>query len=555
MTPPSERRPWIWDAAALGLYTLVAVLLIWHFEPLTAKLEGIGNDPIDCLWFLDWWPWATAHHLDPLHCELVWQPLGVYLAWVTGVPLLSLLGWPLTLLGGPALAYNMFSITAPVGAAFTAYLLCRRVSGQAGPAIIGGFLFGYSSYVMAQEQATLNLSVVLLVPLMLLVVLRRLDDEMSRLAFAGWAALLLICQFLICMEVAATSLVFGGIAWLFALLYLPARKNVLWRLVVDALAAGPAVAAAVSPFLISMARHPGFVGHPVLWPYYYTIDLASLVIPTRMTALGGAAFAGISEHFSANAQERGGYIGLPLLALVWFYARQSGRTPQGRLLLVCFAVFVLLSLGPQVWIAGHFTALFTPWALFVHLPLLGTALPARFALYSALALALIASCWLASAPAGKAGAGRWGLAVLACLFLLPRPHPWFAVPQSVFFQPGRVQAVLGKQPRLLVLPFTGGSAWQQESGFAYAQTGGYLGFPPLPMQHYRAVFELFANYQEPGFLDDVRTFCGATQTQYVVAGPGTPPVLTAALDRLDWVRRRVDDVTIYMVPAAPSPHV
>jgi hypothetical protein len=549
MIPPSERAGWPTHLKAFCIYTALAALLIWHFEPLTKKLEGIGTDPIDCMWFLDWWPWAISHHMNPLHAALVWQPLGVYLAWITGVPLLSFLGLPLTLLGGPAMTYNIFSITAPVGAAFTAYLLCLRVSGRPAAATLGGFLFGFSSYVMTEELATLDLSVVLLVPLMLLLVLKRLDDEVGRLAFALWGALLLSCQFLIGMEVAASSLVFGGIAWLFALLYMPPRRKLLVRLVVDALAAAPLVVLAVSPFLISMARHPHVVKHPAFWPYYFTVDLASLVLPTPMIALGGAAFAGLSGHFSGIAQERGGYIGLPLLAIAWSYARQAGRTAQGRLLIVCFGVFVLLSLGPQLWVCGYITALPAPWVLFVHLPLLGDALPARFALYSALALALITSLWLASAPPGKAATPRWALAALACLFLLPRPHPWFAVPQAAFFEPGRVQAVLGPNPRLLVLPLTDGpSAWQVESRFSFSETGGYLGYPPAQMQHYRAVLPLFSNYQDPSFLDDLSVFCAGTHTQYVVAGPGTSAALISALGRLNWPARRVDDVIIFTVP-------
>jgi hypothetical protein len=357
------------------------------------------------------------------------------------------------------------------------------------------------------------------------------------------------------MEIAATSLLFGGIAWALALLYMPERRRVLLRLVPDALAAAPLVILTVFPFLISMARHPDFVNHPALWPYYFTVDLASLVLPAGITALGGSALAGVSQHFSGVAQERCGYIGLPLLALAWCYARHEGRKAQGRLLVVCAGVFVLLSLGPQIWILGRLTPLVTPWILFVHLPLLGAALPARFALFSALVLAMIAANWLSGAPPGHLGAKHWALAFAACLFLMPRPHPWFPVPHSVFFEPGRVQEVLGPDPRLLVLPFAingPSSAWQQESGYSYLQTGGYLGFPPAPMQHYRAVLELFENFQPPDFLRDFTAFCVGTRTQSVIVGSGTSAALTAALTRLNWSHRRVDDVTIYTVPAPPG---
>jgi hypothetical protein len=554
MTPPSERKAWAWHLAALSVYAALTIILIWHFEPLTAKLEGAGDDPIDCLWFLDWWPWAIAHHLNPLHCTLVWQPLGVYLAWVTGVPLLSLLGWPLTLLGGPALTYNFFSITAPLGAAFTAYLLCLRVSGRPVPAIIGGYVFGFSSYEMAEELGTLTLSVTLLVPLLLLVVLKRLNGEVSRLRFAVAGALLLSCQFLIGMEVAATSLVFGGIAWTLALYYMPDRRAVLVRLVADALPAAALVALFVSPFLISMARHPDYVNHPAVWPYFFTADLLNLVVPTKLTAIGGSAFAGVSKHFCGGPQEHCAYIGLPLLAIVVWYGRAAGGAGCGRLLVACFGLFVLLSFGPFLWVAGHFTGLALPGLLLAHLPLLNAALPTRFAMFSSLVLALMTSCWLAGASPGRAGWGRKLLAGVGCACLISQPHPWFAVPRSAFFQPGRVEAVLGPNPRVLVLPFSingPSSAWQQESAFSFAQTGGYLGFPPRAMQQYPAVQDLFDNMPGPHFPVDLRAFCFATHTQYVVAGPGTLPPLQAALEGLAWPETAVDDVKIFKVIQAP----
>jgi hypothetical protein len=293
------------------------------------------------------------------------------------------------------------------------------------------------------------------------------------------------------------------------------------------------------------------VNHPAVWPYFFTTDLANIVIPTKLTALGGSAFADISKHFAGGAQEQGGYIGLPLLAIAWAYAREAPRTGLRRLLLVCLGVFVALSFGPGLWIGGHYTAIALPWALFVYLPLLGAALPARFAIFSALVLAIIATLWLAGAPAGRAGKGRYVLAILACVALLTRPHPWFAVPRADFFQPGRVQAALGPHPRLLLLPFSingPSSAWQQESRFSFSQTGGYLGFPPAAMQHYKAVQELFGNSWGGDFPADFTAFCAGTATQFVVAGPGTPAGLLAVLARLNWQRRQIDDVTVFTVP-------
>jgi len=114
-----------------------------------------------------------------------------------------------------------------------------------------------------------------------------------------------------------------------------------------------------------------------------------------------------------------------------------------------------------------------------------------------------------------------------------------------------LQAVLGPNPRILILPFSingPSSFWQQENGFGFTQTGGYLGFPPAPMQKYPAVGEMFGNVMGRNFLQDFSTFCLATHTQYIVVGAGANPAMVSALAALDWQTQKIDDVIVYKVP-------
>jgi hypothetical protein len=137
------------------------------------------------------------------------------------------------------------------------------------------------------------------------------------------------------------------------------------------------------------------------------------------------------------------------------------------------------------------------------------------------------------------------------MVLLPRPHPWQQIPTLRFFEPGVLQAALGPHPRILILPFGihgPSSFWQQENGYGFSQTGGYLGFPPAPMQHFIAVGDLFGNLMEPGFLPSFTQFVESTHTQFVVEGPGTPPRLAQALQTLQWQQRQINDVTVLTVP-------
>lgn len=532
---------------ALTLYAVIADLVMVHGASLMHELSGVGSDPFDSTWFLAWWPYALTRHIDPFFTSLIWYPTGVSLLWVTSVPLLSFLGWPLTATFGPVLTYNLLIVTAPVFSAWSAYFLCRHVSRNFAAALVGGFLFGFSTYETSQSIGALNLTIIFCVPLLLLVVLKRLDDELSRPAAVALAALLLLAQFLIAIEIFATVFVFGGLAWILALLYLPDRRAALWRLAIDGLYVAPFVVLPLVPLLVLMARHAGLVSHPAAWVYVFTVDLFSLFVPSGLN-LFGAPLVSISKHFASVPQEQDAYLGLPLILLLVLFARAEGRQPQGRYLVACLLVCVILSFGPRLWVDGHFTAVVLPWALLMHLPMLGAALTGRFALYTALAGAIIAAIWLASSPQRH---WRFGLAAFACIMLLPAPHPWRPVPYSIFFAPGRVQELLGPNPRLIVLPYSrhgASSLWQVQNNFGFTEVGGYLGFPPMPAQSYKAVMQLFGGQYDPDFGADFIAYAQDSSAQYVIAGPGTDAQLLRLIASFGWPARQVDDVTIFTVP-------
>jgi hypothetical protein len=550
MTPQGERG-WRWHIGAFCLYTAFAILFVDHGPSLTANILGRGADSSIFIWCLAWWPWAVAHHLSLFHTNLMWQPVGVYTPWVTSIPLLALLGLPVTWIAGPVLSYNLLVIASPALAAWCAYRLCLYVSQSVPAALIGGYLYGFSAYEMSQDLSALNLAFSIFVPLLLLAVLRRLNDEIGRARTVALATLLLVAQFLVSVEVFALVFVFGGMAWLFALLYLPARRAALRRLFVDGLITGVFVTLLLSPWLFTMAAHAHYLNLPTIWPYYFTADLANLLLPGAFSLLGGGLFHHMDAHLLGDFQEQDSYLGLPLVIILVLFFRRQRKTPSGRFLLAVLLACLIASFGPRLWVYGVFSNIALPWEVFVHLPLLGAAIPARFALFVALATAIIAALWMAQ-PA-RAG-WRFGLGVAACLALVPKPHPVMKIPHSAFFQPGRVQAVLGPNPRLLILPFAingASSFWQQESGFSFTQAGGYLGFPPAAMQIYPAVHGLFGGSVPDA--EQIKTFALATATQYIIAGPGTSAALLAALAQLHWKMQQTDDVTIYTVPGQNDP--
>jgi hypothetical protein len=544
-------RHWRGAVLAALLYTALSWLLFCHGASLTRHIFGYGADPCLIIWFLAWWPWAATHHALALHTHLLWQQPGLNVAWTTNVPLLALMALPVTLSAGSLAAFNLLALAAPASAAWAAYVLCRGLGAKSWAAFCGGLVFGFSSYVAAQSFDHLNLTFCAAVPLAVLVALRRLRGEAGRVATVLWLGLLLGGQFLISEEVLATFCLFAAIAFVLAYAVERGRRPDLRALILDIMLAAPLALLPAAPFLLAMAEGTHDIAHPAGWAGFFSIDALNFMLPTEGSWLGGRMFVSMSKHFSGALDEQAGYLGLPVLAVLGVILCDAALRRMLWLPLTMLGIALLAALGPRLHIGGHETGVFLPWAIVTRLPLLHAALPARCMLYAFLALAIVLSLWLSARP----GRGRVLAGFCICLSLLPAPHPAWPSPVSVFFRPGREQQVLGPSARLLILPFgiNGASSfWQAENGFGFTQIGGYLGYPPDWAQHDPAIMQLFSGKLEPNFIADFIRLCQVRQAQYVVQGPGTEPVLSAALASLHWNAQKIDDVTIYTVPQVTS---
>ncbi|MGP8027166.1 MAG: hypothetical protein ACLPJJ_10700, partial [Acidocella sp.] len=149
---------------------------------------------------------------------------------------------------------------------------------------------------------------------------------------------------------------------------------------------------------------------------------------------------------------------------------------------------------------------------------------------------------------------RWeyalGFAALSCVLLLPDVHDIKPIPRLKFFEPGRVQQILGPAPRLLVLPGQAEVAsayWQAENHFGFTNAEGLPGFPPSVVLANPTILYLNFGLKSSHLDYDMQKYCRTTKTQYVVAGPDTPPELLSLMSELGWPWRQVDDVTIFTV--------
>ncbi|HVA83358.1 MAG TPA: hypothetical protein VNF28_00505 [Candidatus Binataceae bacterium] len=560
------RRPRL---AALSIYLGFSALIFAraaapHF---TTIYLGRGIDQAFFIWCLVWWPYAIAHHLNPFISKLIFAPTGFNLTWSTSIPLLSLLALPLTATVGPITAFNLLSVACPALAAWTAFLLCHSLTERFGPALLGGYIFGFSSYMLAQIfGGHLSLLAAFLVPLAVHLALARLRGRIGRRAFTLELLALATAQFLIATEILATMTIFGALA--LAAAWAMGERDLRRRiaeLAAPILLAYLGMAILVSPYLYYLFA--GFRTTPIYSPSWHSTDLLNFLVPTRTVALGSAIglFRRVSAGFTSDAAEQAAYVGLPLLALAAWFTLERRRTLEARLLGLMLMIIAVAAMGPRLHVAGQ-SYFKLPWSLLHRAPLIDQALPLRFTVYLFLTLAVIAARWLAAPPRSGLTRATVGALVFVSLFPNPSARVW-AEPDSVAPPPGFFTAetyrhYLAPGEIVATLPYAWGEAdvcmlWQALSGMYFRLAGGY---PPLsPGSFLRWPIVRSANQLAtiPDPADQWKAFAASHQVTAVLRGdnplpsefPSIDPIV-AALAASDAPVVATGGITLYRVPPA-----
>ena len=165
----------------------------------------------------------------PPRCEPVRHardlgPDGVNLAWTTSVPGLAVLFAPVTLLAGPVAAYNVAAVLMPALAAWTCFLLCRHLTRSTWSSLIGGYLFGFSSYMLGQQEGHLHMTSVFLIPLIALVLVCFVQGTIDRRQLTVRLGLLLAAQLTFSTEIFFTVTIAIATATVLAYLVAPQSR-------------------------------------------------------------------------------------------------------------------------------------------------------------------------------------------------------------------------------------------------------------------------------------------------------------------------------------------
>ncbi len=458
------------------------------------------GDPNAFTWFFAWWPHAVLHGLNPFITHAIFAPGSYNLAWVTSVPGPSLLMAPVTLAFGPVVAWNVLTLMAPAIAAWTAFLLCRHLVHATAPSLVGGYIFGFSPYMLTMLQGSPNLYLVALVPVLALLVIRRVEGSIRERSFLILTALALALQALASLEILLTTTVFGAIALLSGFAVLPDKRPALLRTGKLLLGAYAASAVLISPMLYSMAFHSYTA--PAQSVAAFALDLASWFVPGPvMEVVHSHRLSGAPSYYGGP-----GYLGIPLAIIALAYAWRYFHRRSARLAMICLVVPAVASLGGRLIIAGSSTAVGLPWSVFAELPGLSRAVPQRFPLFTFLALAVIVAMWLA----WHVSLARWALALFAVAFIVPdigsRAWRYTLPPTPGFFTSGRYHHYLRASDRVLLFPIIDGERWQAEAGFGFKLAGGYVGAFPASYKRYPIFAGLITGFLPSDYEYQLRRF-------------------------------------------------
>ena len=447
-------------------------------------------------WLLSWTPYAIAHGHNPLFSTWTNYPVGVNLAQNTNMPLLAVIGAPITVLISPIASYNLLLWLAFPASAIAMYEVVRRWTGSRLAAILAGLLYGFSAYVVGQGYGHVMLSFVPLPPIYFYqlhkVVVRRSGRPYREGAALG---LILVAQYLISAEIMVTLLLMTLIGML---LYFAADRHSITRDGLRYMAGGLAAAALV---LVALLSYP--LWFAVFGRQHFAEPVRGVDNPDHGLALGpilptGAqAFSPLLWKYGHRLDPLSGqYLGIPLITLlallvIWF------RRNRAMILVVSLAVVAfVLSLGLHLGWLRPGRSIPLPFTLVARIPWLNNLLPARLSLYVALFVAVAIALGIAGLltptnphrgehpqvrqrrPARYRILGVAILVPLAIVALIPS-WPYAAARSSVpyFFRSAQVKEVpVGST--ILTYPFpqypqNQAMAWQAVSGMRFKEVGTY----------------------------------------------------------------------------------
>ena len=513
-----------------------------------------GGDPEFYVWFINWWPFALSHGLNPFITTYAWSTSGINLAWLTSMPSIALLFAPLTYIIGAQATFNIIALLSPALAATACYALVYYLTRKVIGSLFAGYIFGFSSYELGQLLGHTQLYFIAAIPLVVLLVILRINKKFKRWPFIIALAILESFEFQASLEIFATAALLAAISLITFYLAAPKEtKTAIMSSSIDIALSLIPFTIITSPYIYYLLTSIRSLPQQMAPATVYSADILNFIIPTPITRIGRALFSNIASHYTGNYSEEGAYLGAPLLLIIYHFTIVRWNEKYTISLFSLFLIVAIFSLGDFLHVNGVITHIPMPWWIVSHFPLMNSALPLRLSVYTSLIGAVIVGLWLAKSRSKYSSAFKYGAALLSCTMLSPNMHMynWSKPHIPQVFSKKYIGSVLTKKENILILPYGSGTYEQYASGMFFSQYGNYLGFNPMAFKNhpYPAVFPLQNGIVPPSFIYDMESFCVKHKIKKIFATKGTNIHVVDALYRLGWAKSNVGGTAIFTVPA------
>jgi hypothetical protein len=358
----------------LALSLVVWVNLWTHDMRWTTVDLRRATDAPTFIWFLEWPVHAILGGHNPLFSAAMFPPVGISLLSNTGVLLIGLVLSPITYFFGPVLSLNIALILSPALSALAMFVLIRRWVRWQPAAFVGGFMYGFCSFIMVSLlNGQLHQGLAIFPPL----IVALLDSILIRQKRNPYAqglllALAVVGQFFIATEQLLMLAVMSTLGLVGLLVYGRITRQLTpgrIRYVVRALVTTTVVAVLVLgyPSWLALAGPAHFQGR--VWSF----DMSAM-------------HSSLSHVFLLNtSNQNGGWnqtfvgFGIGLVAVLGLLAHRRNRQLWffGYVALIA----TVLSFGSS--------SSFAPWGLVAHVKVLESVIPMRFSFFALFSMSVM----------------------------------------------------------------------------------------------------------------------------------------------------------------------
>ena len=243
-----------------------------NISDLKTKFFIPSSDPEFFTWLLNWWPYSVVHHLNLFQTNYIWFKHGYNVLWLTSSPFLGFLMAPVTLLFSAVVSFNLLVILSPVLNAVAMFYLLYYLSRKTVPSLIGGYIFGFSSFVISELVGHTQLYFLVFIPLIILVIVARFNQQLSKKWFLILSSLLLVCQFLVSIEIITTFLSFLLLFSILIFLFIKAYREKIIKIFKEYILSGLISLVILSPVLYSMLINYKYVSTQINSPVFFSIE-------------------------------------------------------------------------------------------------------------------------------------------------------------------------------------------------------------------------------------------------------------------------------------------